>query len=273
MNGSKVMSKIEKKYISKLLNKGKRIDGRDIFDFRDITIETNFVPKAEGSANLTLGKSRVMTGIKYDVGRPFSDTSDQGVATCMTEFVSLASPMFEKGPPSMQAVEVARVVDRGIRHGDCIQYKKLCIKEGEFCYIIFIDMYIMDYHGNLIDAAALSAITALVSTKLPTAKINDAGKVEWAGGYMPIPMIQLPVSITFGKLDDIVFLDPMLSEELVMDGRISFAINEKGQISSIQKGGIANWGVDEVIKLSRIAVDKANELRTKLNLRQYVPKI
>ncbi|MCP4762294.1 MAG: exosome complex protein Rrp42 [archaeon] len=274
MEISDIVSVIEKKYIIKLLKQGKRIDGRGLNDFRDVKVEVNQIPKAEGSADVKVGDSRVICGIKYDVGTPFEDSPDEGVATCMTEFIPFASPMFESGPPSIQAIEVARVVDRGIRHGDCIEYKKLCIKAGEWVYIIFIDLYVMDYFGNLIDTGAIAAIAALLSAKIPTAKYNkETGKPEWDGKYMKIPIKQIPISISFGKIGNYVILDPSLPEELVLDGKISYAINEKGEICSIQKAYKAIWSQEEIIKYSKIAVEKANELREKLNLRQYAPKI
>ncbi|MHA1729137.1 MAG: exosome complex protein Rrp42 [Promethearchaeota archaeon] len=274
MEISNIVSTIEKQYIENLLRQGKRIDGRSLLDFREVSIETNFIAKAEGSADVRIGKSRVMCGIKYDIGTPFFDSPDKGVATCMAELVPLASPMFEPGPPNFQAIEIARVVDRGIRHGDCIDTKKLCIKAGKSVYIIFIDLYVMNYFGNLIDTAAIAAIAALVSSKLPTAKYNEKNETaEWGGGYMPIPLKQLPLSVTFGKIGDFVFLDPSLPEELVLEGKISFGIEEKGNICSIQKSGLSLWDQDEIIKYSKIAVQKVSELREKLNLRQYAPKI
>ncbi len=272
MDTPQVVSTIQRKYVLDLLRKGKRVDGRGFLDYREVKIEVNTIPKAEGSAYAHLGDSFVITGIKYDVGTPFSDSPDQGVATCMTEFIPFASPMFESGPPSINAVEVARVVDRGIRHGDCIDYKKLCIKEGELVYILFIDMYVMNHAGNLIDTGAIASMAALLSAKIPTAKVED-GKAVWDGGFMPIPINQIPLSITFGRIEDYIFIDPVLDEELVLDGRLSFAINEKGQIVSMQKAGQATWTEEEIGKYAKIAVEKVNELRNKLNLRQYVPKL
>jgi exosome complex component RRP42 len=272
MDTPQVVSTIQRKYVLDLLKKGKRIDGRGLLDFREIEIVPNVIPKAEGSAEVRLGESFIITGIKYDVGTPFPDSPDEGVATCMTEFIPFASPMFESGPPDIDAVEVARVVDRGIRHGDCIDYKKLCIKSGELVYILFIDMYVMNHAGNLIDTGAISSVTALLTTKLPTAKIEN-GDAVWDGGYMPIPINQIPLSITFGRIEDYIFVDPILEEELVLDGRLSFAINEKGQINSMQKSGEVSWTEEEIIKYSKIAVEKLNGLREKLNLRQYTPKI
>ncbi len=268
---NEVVSSLEKKYISKLLKQGKRIDGRNLFEFREVKVTTNFVPKAEGSADVFLGDTRVMCGIKYDVGKPFSDNPDKGVCTVMSEFVPIASPMFEAGRPGEDSIQLARVVDRGIRHTDCLDYKALCIVPNEHVYILFVDCYMMDYYGNLTDASAIAAIAALLSTNLPGAKVDDNGQPIWDGHYNPLPIKEIPLSITFGKIGDVIFVDPNLSEELCLDGSIAFAVDEKKQITSIQKYGNARWTVEEILTTSKKAIEIADELRIKLNLRQFVP--
>ncbi|MHA1648069.1 MAG: exosome complex protein Rrp42 [Promethearchaeota archaeon] len=268
-----VMSNLEKNYILKILKQGKRIDGRGFLDYREIRIETNFVPKAEGSADVYLGDTRVMCGIKYDVGKPFSDNPDKGVATVMAEFTPIASPLFEPGRPGEDSIQMARVVDRGIRHTDCIDYDRLCIKAGEFVYIIFVDCYMMDNFGNMTDAAAIAAIAALLSAKLPNAKLDENGQPVWDGTYFALPIHEIPLSITFSKIGDYVIADPDLTESLVEDGSIAFACDEKQQITSIQKYGNATWNVDEILEYSKKAIEIAADLRTKLNLRQYVPEV
>ncbi len=272
MDVTKVVSSLEKNYIAKLLKQGKRIDGRGLFEFREIKINADFVPKAEGSADVFLGDTRVMCGVKYDVGRPYGDNPDKGVCTVMSEYVPIASPMFEPGRPGEDSIQLARVVDRGIRHTDCLDYKALCIVPYEHVYVLFIDCYMMDYFGNLTDAAAIAAITALLSAKLPGAKVNDKGQPEWDGTYNPIPIKEIPLSVTFGKIDGVIFVDPIISEELCLDGSIAFAVDEKKQVTSIQKYGSAVWSVEEIITLSKKAIEIGDDLRQKLNLRQYVPK-
>lgn len=272
MDVNRVVSTLERSYIAKLIKQGKRVDGRGLFEYREIKIDIGFSPKAEGSADVFLGDTRVMCGVKYDVGKPFSDNPDQGVVTVMSEFVPIASPIFESGRPGEDSIQLARVVDRGIRHTDCVNNKKLCIEVGKSVYIIFVDCYMMDYYGNLTDAANIAAIAALLSAKLPGAKVVD-GEVKWDGTYKHIPINEIPMSITFGKIDGVVFVDPSLPEDLVLDGSIAFAIDESGNITSIQKYGNVLWTVEEILKYSRKAIELANQLRAKLNLRQYRPKL
>ena len=273
MNASSIISGLERQYITKLMKEGKRIDGRGLFDYREITIKPNFSPKAEGSADVFIGKTRVMCGVKYDVGRPYSDHPDQGVCTVMAEFVPIASPLFEPGRPGEDAIQLARVVDRGIRHTDCLDYNKLCIEVGKFVYVIFVDNYMMDHYGNLTDTAALAAITALLSAKLPCGKLNEDGEPVWDGTYMNMPINEIPLSITFGKIGDTIFVDPIFAEEMVMEGSIAFAIDEKKQITSIQKYRSATWSIKEILETGKKAVEIADGLRAKLNLRQYIPKL
>ena len=83
---------------------------------------------------------------------------------------------------------------------------------------------------------------------------------------------ELPLVITYGKIDDIIFVDPNLPEELVSDGRISISVTESN-ITSIQKSGAATFSYDEVQMLAKKSIEIGKKLRTDLNLRQYQKEI
>ncbi|MGW8289540.1 MAG: exosome complex protein Rrp42, partial [Candidatus Bathyarchaeia archaeon] len=117
---SPIVIRVKKKRIIELLESGKRTDGRGPTDYRDIKIESGVIERAEGSARVLLGKTEVIVGVKISTGTPFPDVPDTGVLTVNAELVPLASPDFEPGPPGEDAVELARVVDRGIRESKAI---------------------------------------------------------------------------------------------------------------------------------------------------------
>ncbi len=269
MDVKRIVSRIEKNYIKSNLRKEERIDGRGLWDYREFKIRSDIICSAEGSADVLLGDTRIMTGLKYDVGQPFPDLPNEGVCTVMAELLPLASPLFERGPPDEQSIELARVVDRGIRHADCIQTKKLCIKEKEAVYILFVDMYVVNHDGNLIDAGAISALTTLLSAHIPEGIIGDNG-LEWTGKYLTGKDLvnELPLALTYGKIDDIIFLDPKLPEELVCEGRISISVTEN-KITSIQKSGVATFSIDEIKMLGKKSIEIGQKLRKQLNLSQY----
>jgi len=273
MDVKRVISKIERKYIKNNLKKEQRIDGRGLWDYRDFKITPGLIASAEGSADVLLGETRIITGLKYDVGTPFPDLPDEGVCTLMAELLPLASPLFEGGPPNNQSIELARVVDRGIRHADCVQTKKLCIKEKEAVYILFVDMYVINHSGNLIDCGGVSALTTLINAHIPEGRWTENG-VEWTGKYLTGEDIvkELPLVMTYGKIDDIVFADPSLPEELVSDGRISISVTET-QITSIQKSGGTTFSFDEIQMLAKKSMEIGKQLRKDLDLLQYKTKI
>ena len=93
------LSKIKSKKISKLLSSGKRLDGRDLNSYRPLKIEMGVLDKAEGSASVELGETKVLVGIKVETGEPYPDTPNQGVFTVNSEFTPLAHKSFETGPP------------------------------------------------------------------------------------------------------------------------------------------------------------------------------
>ena len=288
---------IKRDYITRLAEQGKRIDGRSFNQYRSIEIETNVVNKAEGSARVKIGNTQVLCGIKMDIGEPFPDTPTTGVMSTAAEFVPLASPDFESGPPRENAIELARVVDRGVRESQVIQLEKLCISPGEKVWLVFIDIHILDYDGNLFDAASLAALAALLTTKVPMSRFlrtldekqraswqeqlgdlykipgvdvvpfgaDDANKNQNSIQDFPLPMIEPPISCTAVKINDFVLFDSCFDEEIIADARLTVATDHKGDLRAMQKGLSGSFTRDEIQKVIKGALDNGQEIRKKLN--------
>jgi exosome complex component RRP42 len=261
---SSLVTRVRLKQIEQLIEKGKRLDERGLRDYREIKIEQGLIERAEGSARVLLGKTEVLVGVKVETGKPFPDTPNEGVQTVNAELVPLASPNFEPGPPDENSIELARVVDRGIRESKAIDTEKLCIEPGKKVFIVFVDVYVLNHDGNLIDASALAAMAALLNTKMPNYEIKD-GELKIKQGYTPLPMKSHPITVTIGKVNNYLIVDPWLEEEQVMDSRISFAFNDDGNICAIQKGGSGYFTLQQILEASKIAREKAAELRKKLD--------
>jgi exosome complex component RRP42 len=177
--------------------------------------------------------------------------------------VPLASSTFEPGPPDENSIELARVVDRGIRESKAIDMEKLCIEPGKKVFVVFVDAYVLNHDGNLIDASALAAIAALMSTKVPSYEV-EKGEVKLGNDYSELPMRRHPITVTFAKINDRLVVDPWLDEEQVMDARISMAIDDDDNICAIQKGGSGYFSPDQVLEAAKMAREKAEEMRKKL---------
>jgi len=261
---SSLVTRVRIKQIEQLIEKGKRLDGRGVSDYREIKIEQGLIERAEGSARVLLGKTEVLVGVKVETGTPFPDTPNEGVMTVNAELVPLASPTFEPGPPDENSIELARIVDRGIRESKAIDTEKLCIEPGKKVFIVFVDVYVLNHDGNLIDASALAAVSALINTKMPNYDIED-GEVKIKQGYTQLPMKNHPITVTLGKINNKLIVDPWLEEEQVMDSRLSIAINDEGNICAIQKGCSGYFTQQQILEGMKMIQEIAAELRKKLD--------
>jgi exosome complex component RRP42 len=255
--------RVKQKQIAQLIAKGKRLDGRGLNDYREIKIEQGIIEKAEGSARVLLGKTEVMVGVKVETGEPFPDTPNEGVLTVNAELVPLASPTFEPGPPDENSIELARVVDRGIRESKAIDLEKLCIVPGKKVFVIFVDIYVLNHDGNLIDASALAAMAALMNTKVFNYEVENF-EVKIKPGFTPLPVRRHPVAVTFAKINDKLVVDPWLEEEQIMDARLTITTDDDGNVCAVQKGGSGFFTLKQVLEAVQIAREKASEIRKKL---------
>ncbi len=251
---------MQSEYIMNLASKGLRIDNRKPEDFREIKLEKGIAGNAEGSARIRMGKTEVMVGIKMGVGEPFPDSLDKGVLIVGAEFSPIASPSFEKGPPREEAIELARVIDRGIRESKAIDLENLCIKKGEKVWMVFIDIHILNHDGNLIDAAGLASIQALLDAKMPE-YIEKEEKVNYEKRTKPFPVKFKPVPVTVVKMGESFFIDPSLEEENALGARFTVTTMDNGNICAMQKGGVEALKIEEIDRIFDLATRKAGELR------------
>ncbi len=251
-----VVADLKRDHIAKLLEKGMRTDGRKFDELRPLRIETNFIGSAEGSARVCLGHTELVVGVKLILGEPFPDTPNTGVLTTNAELIPMASDTFEGGPPDQESIEVARVIDRGIREGHAVNLEKLCIEPGKQVWIMFVDVHVLDYDGNLFDAANIGANAAFKTAIVPAKRAG-------LGEDYPLPILHQPISITAVKIDGKILVDPTHDEERVADARLTVATTETGNLCAMQKGLNGSFTADEVFKVVDLSRKIGEDVRAK----------
>ena len=260
-----IISEVSKEKIYDLLNHNQRIDDRTFTQYRDVKIKTNYIDKAEGSAIVSIGNTTIVAGVKAQVSTPFSNSPNQGIIITNTELLAIASRNFEYGPPNKFAVEISRVVDRTIRESPLVNLEELCIVENEKCWKLHVDIYIVDFDGNIMDAACLGAVSALLTTKIPHAKIvNDELFID-EDDLTNLPIENKSVLCTVIKINNKLIVDPLSVEESIMDTSISFGFREDGTLCAMQKCGLKLMNAEEVMKSMEIAYSKSRGLFEILN--------
>ena len=250
-------------HIINLLNADRRLDGRKLTEYRKpIEVEYGVTKTAEGSARVKIGDTEVIVGIKMDVGEPYPDTLDEGTIIVGAELLPLSNPDFELGPPGIQAVELARVVDRGIRESRAVNFRKLCIKEREKIWMLLIDICTLNDAGNLFDASSLAALAALKDARYPG---FDGEKVDYKDKTdKKLPLEKMPIAVTVIKIGDRLIVDPDTEEEKVIDARLTVSSIEDGTLCALQKGGDFPLTQEDISKMLDIGIEKGKELRKHL---------
>ncbi|XP_010667892.1 exosome complex component RRP45B isoform X2 [Beta vulgaris subsp. vulgaris] len=232
----------EKNFIETALLSDLRIDGRRPFDYRRLTIKFG---REDGSSEVQLGQTHVMGFVTAQLVQPYKDRPNEGSLAIFTEFSPMADPSFETGRPGESAVELGRIIDRGLRESRAIDTESLCVLAGKLVWSIRIDLHILDNGGNLVDAANVAALAALLTFKRPECSL---------GGEDGQELTVHPPEV----------IDPTHAEETIMKGRMTATINTNGDICAIQKGGGVGVMHSVVMQCLRVASVKAADITTKI---------
>ena len=148
---------------------------------------------------------------------------------------------------------MGRITDRIIRESKFVDFEKLCIKEGEKVWAVFVDIYTINDDGNLLDAAGIGAIAALKNARIPKydEKTEKVLYGELSEEKLPFSK-DTPLSITIHKVGDNLIVDPTREEEDVGETRVTIG-GSNGTISSMQKGNKESLTIEkmnEILDLS-----------------------
>ncbi|XP_074585711.1 exosome complex component RRP45A-like isoform X2 [Curcuma longa] len=263
------MSVNERKFIETALASDLRVDGLRPFDYRRLTIKFG---REDGSSEVQLGETHVMGYVTSELVQPYRDRPNEGTLAIFTEFSPMADPSFEAGRPGESAIELGRVIDRGLRESRAVDMESLSVVAGKLVWSIRVDLHIIDNGGNLVDAANVAALAALLTFRRPECTLGgDNGQdiiVHDPKVVEPLPLIihHLPIAVTFAFYNegDIMVIDPTHKEESVTGGKMTVTINSNGDVCAIQKAGGEGVVPSVVMQCLRIASVKAADITSKL---------
>ncbi|MDT7875647.1 MAG: exosome complex protein Rrp42 [Sulfolobaceae archaeon] len=262
---------IKKDSILASLERGVRIDGRKLGEYRPISITLGYIKKAEGSALVKIGDTMVLAGVKLEEGEPFEDMPNQGNLIVNVELLPLAYETFEPGPPDENAIEIARVVDRSLRDSKAVDLSRLVIIPGKKVWNVWVDVYVFDYGGNVLDVCTLASVAALYNTRLPKVEVEGENvKIIKEEKTDITPIVQPVVTVTVGKIGKYLIVDPNITEESILDAKVSFSYTREGRIVGMQKGVNGSLTLQEIDAMENLARTASqilfDELKKYINL-------
>ena len=256
-----IIDKLKRSKILDLLQEGKRIDGRALDEIRPLSIDTDVIPNANGSARVRLGDTEVVSGVKVQPDRPFPDMGDKGIFICTAEILPLAHPSAETGPPQPDVIELARVVDRGIRESGMIDLSQFVLEKDKSVIGLFADCVVTDHDGNLFDACSYAAVAAIITSKIPKWEMKDDIPVLMENQESDAPITTIPISVTMGRIGEFIIVDPNIDEWGCLDARITITTNSDGNIVALQKGGSDGFTLEQLVKCSELSITIGKKIR------------
>jgi|TARA_B100001996_G_scaffold137574_1_gene104696 exosome complex component RRP42 len=253
-----IVPKLLRAHLDDLAENNARIDGRSQWEGRNLEIEHSILPRAEGSARVRMGDTIVLAGVKFQIMQPYPDRPNQGGLMCSADVRPIAGRNWEAGPPSPEAIELGRVVDRGIRESGCIDVDSLCIIPGEKAWQVILDLFAISDDGNLFDAFALAGIAALRNATVPAERFE-------VGEDYALPVSKTPIMCSYHKVGGRYVYDACSREELGGDERIHITLGDDDNVHSLQKGLKGIFSADEFAEIMTNAQERTKELRKKVD--------
>ena len=186
----------------------------------------------------------------------------------------MASPFFQANQKTPQSNEIARIIERCIKDTKCVDYETLCIIQKERVWALNVDIRVLNYDGNIIDAATLSAVASLLYFRRPDVSVTE-DKVhihsELEKNFIPLRLSCIPITTTFALFNhpqDVTFhrkstsnlpsvMDPGLLEDLTCDGMLTIAATPEQEILCINATGSEGYTADFVLDQCQLAVKRA----------------
>jgi exosome complex component RRP42 len=233
-----------------------RCDGRGRLDFRPITVETGVLPQSNGSARVSLGNGAtdVIASVKVEIGAPRADKPNQGRIEVSAECSPSVSPKFERRVAESVNARLSQMLDRLYGSSKLAETNDLCIIPGDCCWVVCVDIMVLDYGGNLLSAATLAAFAALQNTCVPKTTICDTadGKQDFelnddpaAARYLDVRYCPIYVTLSqVGQDGSLFVVDASSEEDACACCSLSVAVDQLENVCGIEKEGGASVNPD-----------------------------
>ena len=221
--------------VRRLLANGQRFDGRGMGDIRPVKVMCDVAPVAEGSAQVFLGRTHVIAGVRLEAAPPVADHPVEGVL--------LVHAGKDNAP-------LARAVERALRDAEAIDLMRLCIEPGRTVWHVQLDVRCINDDGSLVDACVLASVAALASARMPR---FDSGRVVRDERVGPLMVDGLPVTCTLGLVDGKLVADLTREEEAVTDAKVRVTFLPDGAIAQVSAGGRGPLSPDKVSQAIALA--------------------
>lgn len=213
-----------------------------------------------------------MASVSASLEAPYADRHSEGSLTFEVMHTAMAGFGTDFARKNEDAVELSRLVERGLRESRAVDLEALCVQPGRKVWHLQVDVRLLDNCGNATDAVGLAALGALCAFRRPDVTVDP----DAPGGVIihsptdrePLPLtlhhLPLPISFAFFEGGELVALDPLSKEEAAASGSFTVTMNPQGELCAAQKAHGVGITPAQILQCMRIAATKAKDLTAQL---------
>lgn len=213
--------------------KGLRLDGRKPDELRPIKIEVGALSNADGSAYIEQGKNKILAAVygPKELHPKHMALPDRMVLRCRYHMAPFSVQERKSPAPSRREIELSKVIREAVEPAIFVEYYPRTA----------LDLFI-----EVLQADGSTRCTSITAASLALA---DAG----------IPMRDLVVACSAGKVEDLIVLDLMDVEDKVGSADVPVAyMPNLGVITLLQMDGILSH--EEFEKAVNLAIEGCKKI-------------
>ena len=272
---------------------GMREDGRELLDWRHVSMEVDLLPHASGSCRLISGCSEILVGVSATLSKPDADLPDMGriavsvgggpgeaVYNGLPDYDALAQGAVE---PDAKRLWLESALSK--LYGPSVTptaLRALCIVPGAQCWELKAHVQLLRADGCPLDAAAIALRAALHTTRVPRVAVAEAAGGDGDGGdggaaatgarleveieetleeCTPFDASAVPLYVTLASLDGQLVADCTAKERCAAACALSLGLTADGTIAALNGGG--SFGMH--VSLLAAAIAAARQLGAALH--------
>ncbi|CAL1537140.1 unnamed protein product [Lymnaea stagnalis] len=261
------LSEAEKTFILHSMQDNFREDGRGCEDFRHMEVETGLISNTNGSARVRLASTDILVGVKVQLVPVDPNKPNVGRIEFFLDCSANATPAFEGRGGEGLASEITAMLTRAYSCPSAIDYPSLCVLPGQQCWLLYIDVLLLECGGNLFDAVSIAVKSALFNLRIPNVTMTkDEGGIELDVSDDPFDFKRLdvagaPIIVTVNKIGHFHVVDASEKEEVCSLARLMLGITEKGTVTAMKKEGSGSLDTDSISEM----IESAKKVGVELN--------
>lgn len=183
--------------------------------FRDLQV--NF-GQTYGSCYVQLGHTVILASTEATVDEPRISRPSEGLFKVAINIGAGGKEKWlrhlERAQPK-EAVLTMRLLEKVINRINVLDLESLCLVTGRFVWCICTKLVLLNFDGNLIEAASIATIASLMHFRRPEATVTPDGDIIIHSfeerNPLPLTLFHYPICVTFQFMDN-TLLEKIMSE-------------------------------------------------------------